>query len=303
MKRALIFTLAILVSVLVMSQDVIVTMDAKKIEAKILEVSKTEIKYKEVDNLDGPTFVIGVEEISSVIYSNGKVVLYNQNIQPTPQPETNVVSENTVTILLLSGYTLTGELLEMNSNYVAYSDKGERKTVPASQINTVTLSNGQVKKYSNITPMPEEAISSQNSTVQQQEDKSERIYRDNGRYLYKETYIDSKEVAIILQRENSVAYEQWKKANGMLTGAAVCAGIGGGLALGGLFPLINQRYMVSLGMECAAIVPLAIALGLSIGSSHNYTKAIDIYNSKYDHVAVQLKYGVSANGIGLAIAF
>lgn len=302
MKRALIFNLTILVSVVAMCQDVIVTMDAKKIEAKILEVSKTEIKYKEMDNLEGPTFVLEVEEISSVIYANGKVVLYNQNAQSAPKSESNAVSENIATILLLSGNTITVELLEMNSKYVAYSDNGERKTIPASQINTVTLPNGQVKKYSNTISESEKIDTLQNTTMRQ-EKIGGRIYRDNGNYLYNDTYIGSKEVERILQRENTYAYEEWKKANGMLVGAAVCTGIGGGLVIGGLFSLITQNYNACIGIECAALPPLIVGLGLSIGSSHAYTKAIDIYNSKYDQAAVQLKYGVSVNGIGLAIAF
>lgn len=237
MKRTLIVFLVVMASIVAMSQDVIVTMDAKKIEAKILEVSKTEIKYKEMDNLEGPTFVLEVEEISSVIYANGKVVLYNQ----PEAPKTNVA------------------------------------TSPVSE--------------------PEESV-----TAVPQE-KTGRIYRDKGRYLYNETYIDSKEVERILQRENTLAYEQWKKGSGMLTGAAVCTGIGGGLVLGGIILLIKQNYTACIGMECAALVPLGVGLGLSIGSSHAYTKAIDIYNSKYDQTAVQLKYGISPNGIGLAIAF
>lgn len=60
------------------AQDIIVTKDAKKIDAKILEVSKTEIKYKESDNLEGPLFILPVEDIVTIIYANGKVVLYNQ---------------------------------------------------------------------------------------------------------------------------------------------------------------------------------------------------------------------------------
>ncbi len=70
---------ALLLSVSLFAQDIIVTKDAKKIDAKILEVSKTEIKYKELDNLDGPTFILEVEDINSIIYSNGKVALYNNN--------------------------------------------------------------------------------------------------------------------------------------------------------------------------------------------------------------------------------
>lgn len=78
MKKLLsIFTISLL-SICVYAQDIIVTIKAQKIDAKILEVSTSEIRYKELDNLDGPTFILRVEEIHSVIYANGKVVLYNQ---------------------------------------------------------------------------------------------------------------------------------------------------------------------------------------------------------------------------------
>lgn len=63
------------------AEDIIVTNKAQKIDAKILEVSTSEIRYKEVDNLDGPIFVLRADEINSIIYANGKVVLYNQPIQ------------------------------------------------------------------------------------------------------------------------------------------------------------------------------------------------------------------------------
>lgn len=58
--------------------DIILTKEANKIEAKIIEVSKSEIRYKEMDNLEGPTFVLETADIHSILYANGKVVLYNQ---------------------------------------------------------------------------------------------------------------------------------------------------------------------------------------------------------------------------------
>lgn len=63
--------------------DIIITTGAEKIEAKILEVSKSEIRYKEAGNLEGPTFILEIEEIHSIIYANGKVKLYNH---PKEQP-------------------------------------------------------------------------------------------------------------------------------------------------------------------------------------------------------------------------
>lgn len=78
MKKLLsIFTISLL-SVCVFAHDIIVTKKAQKIEAKILEVSTSEIRYKELDNLDGPIFILKTEEINSITYANGKVVIYNQ---------------------------------------------------------------------------------------------------------------------------------------------------------------------------------------------------------------------------------
>ena len=298
----------ILMTAPIFAQDIIVTTDAK-IEAQILEVSKSEIKYKEYDNLDGPTFIISTDEISSIIYKNGKVVLYNQpnDIKSTIESteSKSQVQENIATILLLSGNTKKGKLVEMNSQYVSFLENGVKITIPASEINSVTLGNGQTRTYTNVSTMQEKNIQSK-STVNSknsEENKNGRIFRDNGQYFYNDTYISSKEVERILQRENAAAYKQKKKAEGMLIGGSICTGIAGGLAIGGLFPLISKNYIATIGMECAAIVPLSIGLGLTLGASTHYNKAIDIYNSKYDHTAIQLKWQITPNGVGLALAF
>ena len=301
----------ILMTAPIFAQDIIVTTDAKKIEAQILEVSKSEIKYKEYDNLDGPTFIISTDEISSVLYKNGKVVLYKQSEENTVIPDAEPTSsakikgENIATILFLSGNTRRGELVEMNSQYVSFLENGVKITIPASEINSVTLGNGQTRTYTNVSTIQEKNVQSK-STVNSkntEENKNGRIFRDNGQYFYNDTYISSKEVERILQRENAAAYNQWKKAEGMLIGGSICTGIAGGLAIGGLFPLISKNYIATIGMECAAIVPLSIGLGLTLGASTHYNKAIDIYNSKYDHTAIQLKWQITPNGVGLALAF
>lgn len=67
----------IMVAVATNAQDVIVTTDNQKIEAKILEVSESEIRYKESNYLEGPTFVLKTERISSITYGNGKEVVYS----------------------------------------------------------------------------------------------------------------------------------------------------------------------------------------------------------------------------------
>lgn len=78
MRKIMIFLTSMVITICAFAQDIIVTTDAQKIEAKILEVTKNEIKYKELDNLDGPLFVLPIEDIVTIIYANGKVVLYNE---------------------------------------------------------------------------------------------------------------------------------------------------------------------------------------------------------------------------------
>ncbi len=102
MKKYFIFLITTVLPICAFAQDIIVTKDSKKIDAKILEVSKSEIKYKEVDNLEGPTFILEVEGINSIIYSNGKVVLYNnqQSVENTIQEEP-IVREETKQMVIV----------------------------------------------------------------------------------------------------------------------------------------------------------------------------------------------------------
>lgn len=86
----------LLMTTYVQAQDIIVTNDAQKIDAKIIEVSKSEIRYKETDNLDGPTFVIETADVSTIIYSNGKVVLYNKENPQNNNKEQEVKVQNPI---------------------------------------------------------------------------------------------------------------------------------------------------------------------------------------------------------------
>lgn len=208
-------------------------------------------------------------------------------------------------ILLRSGDVLTVQITDMKSNYVAYVLNGQAYTIPASQVVKVTFpQNGQVKEYNGQSISNVESVKSNGSSGKEVISKpSGRIYRDNGEYLYNDTYISSKEVAKILKRENNAAYTKWKKAEGMLIGGAICTSVGSLMAVGGLVSLVGKDPMPCLIIDCCAIVPLGIGLGLTLGASSQFNKAIDIYNSKYDQAAVQLKWGIAPTGVGLALVF
>lgn len=56
-----------------MAQDHIITRDSKRIEATVMEVSDTEVRYKRYDNPNGPVYVIKTTQISSIMFANGAV--------------------------------------------------------------------------------------------------------------------------------------------------------------------------------------------------------------------------------------
>jgi len=58
-------------------KDLIYKCDYELVEAKILEVSSKEVKYKEWNNQDGPTFVLTADEIGKIQFSNGTIKAYN----------------------------------------------------------------------------------------------------------------------------------------------------------------------------------------------------------------------------------
>ncbi|MEO8151112.1 MAG: hypothetical protein ABI723_26000 [Bacteroidia bacterium] len=80
LKSLLVFAFATLCSINVMAQDIIYKKDKTTIKAKISEVGLDEIKYWDFDNLDGPQFIMSKDEISKIVFSNGREMII------TPDP-------------------------------------------------------------------------------------------------------------------------------------------------------------------------------------------------------------------------
>jgi len=79
MKSFCIFLLAFFVLGVfsVSAQDLIVLKDGNIIEAKVMEISPSEIRYKRIDHLEGPTIVIMATNVLSIRYENGRTEIIN----------------------------------------------------------------------------------------------------------------------------------------------------------------------------------------------------------------------------------
>jgi len=85
MKKLLIVVTFLLSSISLFSQDIIITKDSKRIDAKVLEVNINDIKYIDWDNQNGPTYTIFKSDIASILYQNGKVETFSNAAQQTSQ--------------------------------------------------------------------------------------------------------------------------------------------------------------------------------------------------------------------------
>lgn len=94
MKRLLLIALAVVASMAAVSaKDIIVLRNSERIDAKIVQVTPDEVSYKKADYEDGPTFVLKISEISSIIYSNGDVQAFTVENTDTKNERKHVMDE------------------------------------------------------------------------------------------------------------------------------------------------------------------------------------------------------------------
>ena len=75
MKKIFVLAVSLSLSLALLAADfdLIIKTNSEKIEALIQEVSDTEVRYKKATNPNGPTFVLSMTEIATIIYANGEV--------------------------------------------------------------------------------------------------------------------------------------------------------------------------------------------------------------------------------------
>ena len=71
-KRFLLMLCIIAINLSCFAQDIIVTKDAKRMNAKVTEVNMDNVRYKNYNNLDGPVYTLLKSDIASIVYQNGQ---------------------------------------------------------------------------------------------------------------------------------------------------------------------------------------------------------------------------------------
>ncbi len=111
MKKLLTLLCCVVFCAVLSAQDIIVTAKGERIEALITEVSPTEIRYKKWNFQDGPTFVVGVSDLSAIIFKNGEVQVFNkkETAQTTTQQTPAVHSTPAATTTQKTPYNPSDE--------------------------------------------------------------------------------------------------------------------------------------------------------------------------------------------------
>lgn len=78
MKKTLSILLLFFISTFLYSQDKIYKRTGEHIDAKVMEVTNDEIKYKKINYLDGPIFTITQNEVVMIIYENGEKDIFKE---------------------------------------------------------------------------------------------------------------------------------------------------------------------------------------------------------------------------------
>lgn len=82
MKKSILLTILLLAAAqIIFAQDKIYRNNGKVVLAKVIEVSASEVKYKEFNNQEGPVYVLESDRITKIVFENGKVEKFSDNFR------------------------------------------------------------------------------------------------------------------------------------------------------------------------------------------------------------------------------
>lgn len=80
-KHFLITLLSFLFVAKAIGQDKIYRQNGKVVEAKVLEISSSEVKYKDYKTPDGPIYILETDRIKKIVFENGSIQTFEDNLK------------------------------------------------------------------------------------------------------------------------------------------------------------------------------------------------------------------------------
>jgi hypothetical protein len=77
-----------------LGQDLIITRKGIEITSKVLEITLDAVKYKKFENINGPTYSIGKNEVLIIRYQNGTKSIFDEKVNSVKSSDIGTVDEN-----------------------------------------------------------------------------------------------------------------------------------------------------------------------------------------------------------------
>ena len=270
------------------AKDIIVLNSSDSIKAKILEVTPTEVKYKKLNYLDGPNFVIHKSDIRTITYGNGDVESFVQ------KEEKNVAVDSTSNSATASVNTTASVSASANDSATA--------TVSASTL---------------------PPIDSEKSIAPKEEPSYPMLDRVKGQYVLGDLTMDKKEYGKFLDANCPIAYEKWRSGSKRVKSGWTLAITGFTCEMISTISFISyarsEHYNTrrgyytyndgALALGIATLVPAVLlettAIPLLVTGYVARRKTIGLYNEQCapKNSAFDLRLNLKGNGLGLSLNF
>lgn len=272
------------------AKDIIVLNNTSSIEAKILEVTPTEVKYKKLNYLDGPTFVIYKSDIRTITYGNGDVESFTQK--------------------------------EEKSTVVESTSNSESASISTSA-NVSTSANDSASATATVSTNTLAPIDSEESISPKEEPSYPMLDRVKGQYVLGDLTMDKKEYGNFLYANCPIAYQKWQSGTKRVKSGWTLAITGFTCEMISTISFISyaksERYHArggyytyndgALALGIATLVPAVLlettAIPLLATGYVSRRKSIGLYNEQCapKNSAFEFRLSLKGNGLGVSLNF
>ena len=271
MKKVLLFLIALIgFGVGVNAQDIILKKDGSEIKTKVLEISDQQIRYKDYDFLEGPTRVINISEIFMITYANGRKEVFNTQTKQSPPQQVQEPVQRQLT------------------NKTHQTDNG----------------NLSANEFENGGLLSAEGMKVFHGGVELSKFEVQNLMKNTNAL----NFYDSG-----LKKYHTGNNLLWSGVGATAVGA-ILAGIGGSStsdysynyadgSYGSGYSSINVVRIVGLGVGIVGIGVGITGFVLKEKGKNQVAQSVEMYNNRKYTSLIEYKFGLTSNGIGLAITF
>lgn len=149
-SKLLLIIILVITSLATKAQDKIYRKNGKVLEVKILEIGSTEIKYRNLNEPDGPIYILETERIKKIMTADGKTLTFSDNLKDKESYEGQLTKALKINFFSpLYGYTEFGyeKSIGVGKSYeVSLGIIGLGKSEPLYFYNSYTNTSKNIKR-------------------------------------------------------------------------------------------------------------------------------------------------------------